>query len=124
MLLCATVLLGLATRAMPSVFPAPVATYGGDVLWASMVVWLLALLRPGMAAMRLGVIALTIAASVEVSQLYQAPWINAVRGTRLGALALGHGFLWSDILCYALGVALAVGADVGLGSLARSRAAT
>ena len=45
---------------------------------------------------------------IEISQLYQAGWINAIRGTTLGALVLGHGFLWSDMVCYTVGVGLAV----------------
>jgi hypothetical protein len=45
--------------------------------------------------------------AIEVSQLYQAPWINAIRNTTLGALVLGSGFLWSDLLAYALGVGMA-----------------
>jgi len=41
---------------------------------------------------------------VEVSQLYRALWIDAVRGTTLGALVLGQGFLWSNFVCYVAGV--------------------
>ncbi len=110
-LLSATILLGLATRSWPTAFPAPIAEYGGDVLWAAMVVWILALLRPSATSRLLGLLAFGFATTIELSQLYQAPWINAIRGTRFGALALGQGFLWSDILCYALGVTLAVIVD-------------
>lgn len=123
-LLCATILLGLATRAMPTAFPALIAAYGGDVLWAVMVVWILALMRPAAAPRMLGLLALTVATSIEVSQLYQAPWINAVRATRVGALTLGQGFLWSDVLCYALGVTLAVALDASIIRASRSRPAT
>lgn len=122
-LLCATILLGLATRAVPTAFPDLVAVYGGDVLWAAMVVWIVALLRPAAAPRTLGLTAFTFAASIEASQLYQAPWINAVRATRVGALTLGQGFLWSDILCYALGVTLAVVVDAGIMRPSRSRPA-
>ena len=50
------------------------------------------------------VIALAFAFSVEISQLYQAPWINEIRSTTLGALVLGFGFLVSDLVCYSVGV--------------------
>lgn len=123
-LLGATILLGLATRSWPTAFPTPIARYGGDVLWAAMVVWILALLRPAATPRALGLLALSIAMMIEVSQLYQAPWINAVRATQVGALALGHGFLWSDVLCYALGVTLAVAVDASISRQARSRPAT
>jgi hypothetical protein len=51
---------------------------------------------------------------IELSQLYQADWIVAVRANRLAALVLGHGFLWSDLCCYAVGVTGAAAADAAL----------
>ncbi len=41
---------------------------------------------------------------VEISQLYQDPWINNIRNTLIGHLILGKGFLWSDLLAYTIGV--------------------
>jgi len=70
-----------------------------------MVFWLLALAGPRARTRRLAGAALALCVAVEVSQLYRAPWLAALRATPLGALALGQGFLWSDLLCYALGVA-------------------
>ena len=52
--------------------------------------------------------ALAIAYLVEISQLYHAPWIDALRLTALGGLMLGFGFLWSDLACYTVGVAAGV----------------
>jgi len=111
-LLTATVAAGLASRTYPAWQPAAVARYAGDVLWAAMVFWILALIRPGGGTLRLGLAALAIAFTVELSQLHQAPWIEAMRQSRLGALVLGRGFLWSDLACYALGVGLAMGVDI------------
>jgi hypothetical protein len=113
-LLLGTIALGLATRRYPTAFPALVATYGGDALWAAMVLWLLALVRPAATTPRLAMGALAVAYAVEVSQLYRAEWIDAVRATRVGALALGQGFLVSDLVSYAIGVALAAGLDAML----------
>ena len=70
-----------------------------------MVLWLLAILAPRARTLALAGAALTLSVAVEVSQLYHAPWLDAARDTRLGALALGRGFLWSDLLCYGAGVA-------------------
>jgi hypothetical protein len=106
-LLIATIALGLASRRFPSAFPVVVARYGGDALWAGMVFWLIALLRPATATSRVAVAAFTLALTVELSQLYHAPWLDTLRASRLGALALGQGFLWSDLVSYAVGVALA-----------------
>jgi len=113
-LLLATVAAGLASRRYPDWQPDFVARYAGDTLWAAMVFWGLALLRPHGRTPVLGGWALAIAFADEFTQLYRAPWIDAVRATRLGALALGQGFLWSDLWCYAAGVTLAAGIDWAL----------
>ncbi len=110
-LLIATVLLGLATRRYPTAFPDVIAAYGGDVLWAAMVFWLAALSLRDAPTMRLAAIALGVSVAVELSQLHHAPWIETLRATRLGALVLGQGFLWSDLVCYATGVASAAAID-------------
>lgn len=110
-LLVATVALGLASRAFASALPVIVARYAGDVLWASMIFLLLALFRPNSDTIRLAVVALVISVSVELSQLYHATWIDAIRASWIGAHLLGQGFLASDLVCYAAGVALAALVD-------------
>ncbi len=98
---------GLASRSALAVhFPAFVGEYAGDTLWALTVFLVLGFVFPcidtGFAAL------LTIALSfgVELSQLYQAEWINSIRDTRIGSLTLGAGFMWSDLLCYTAGCVL------------------
>ena len=76
-----------------------------------MVFWIAAFILPRAKTRTLAAIALAAATAVELSQLYHAPWIDDLRATRLGALALGHGFLWSDLLCYAAGVLAAAMVD-------------
>jgi hypothetical protein len=104
-LLLGTVGLGLASRHYASALPGFIARYAGDVLWASMMVWLVAIVRPRESTPRVAITALLIAFTVEASQLYHAAWIDATRSTRIGALVLGVGFLWSDLVCYSVGVA-------------------
>lgn len=113
-LLVATVAAGLASRAYPTWQPAVVARFAGDTLWAAMLFWILALVRPRGSTLRLGLAALVIATAVELSQLYSAPWVETIRQSRLGALALGRGFLWSDLACYGVGVGLAMVLDAML----------
>jgi hypothetical protein len=96
---------GLLTRSGWAALPGFVVTWGGDTLWAAMVYAILATLRPTDPVRRLALLAGGFALLIEVSQLYQADWIVAVRANRLAALVLGHGFLWSDLACYAVGVA-------------------
>ncbi len=41
--------------------------------------------------------------AIEFLQLYQPPWLQAVRATLPGRLVLGSTFLWSDLPVYCLG---------------------
>ncbi len=102
---------GLASRKFPWQFPAVLGTHPGDALWALMVYMLVAFFRPAVAAPRLAGMALAVAYLVEFSQLYQAPWINAIRATTLGHLVLGTGFEWLDLCAYAVGVAFGLLVD-------------
>ncbi len=76
----------------------------GDALWAVMIFWLMALLFPSFQVIRLMLVSLAICYVVEISQLYQAEWINELRRTLPGRLILGQGFLWSDLWAYTIGV--------------------
>lgn len=58
-------------------------------------------------------VAIGVAWGVELSQLYHAPWIDAIRTTIPGRLVLGTTFNWPDLPAYAVGIAL--------GSLVESR---
>jgi hypothetical protein len=107
-----TIAAGLASRRYPEFFPAFVARFAGDTLWAALGFWILALLRRRARTRGVATGALAIAFVVECSQLYHAPWIDSIRRTALGALVLGSGFLSSDLVCYAVGVGLAAALDV------------
>jgi hypothetical protein len=102
------VVLGLASRQYAASLPAFIAEYAGDVLWALMVFAIVGFLAPRWPTLRVAAVALAVAYLVEASQLYQAPWIESLRGTRVGGLVLGYGFLWSDLVCYAAGVTFGV----------------
>jgi hypothetical protein len=100
--------LGLSSRSFAGALPAFIGAYAGDTLWAMLVFFSVAIVGPKLGLARRACISLCIAYAVEVSQLYHAPWLDAMRHTRVGALFLGVGFLWSDLLCYSIGVALGV----------------
>ena len=87
------------------------AEYAGDTLWSMAVYWTLAIAWPRTGYVRRGLLALGIAVAVEVSQLFHPAWLDAIRRTRAGGWLLGFGFLWSDLACYAVGVAAAVALD-------------
>jgi hypothetical protein len=100
----AVIALGLASRKYPFLFPAILGKYPGDALWALMVLLGCAFWRPRATTGRLALTALAISCLVEFSQLYQAPWINAIRHTTMGHLVLGSTFSWLDMVAYAVGI--------------------
>ena len=92
--------IGLATRQYGNEW---MKLYLGDVLWAAMIYWgfkFLFVQEPK----RTAFYALIFCFLIEFSQLYHEPWIDEIRNTRLGGLVLGFGFLWSDMVCYSVGV--------------------
>ena len=114
LLVVSTVVLGLGSRRYGAALPDVLAAYAGDALWAAMVFWLAAIVRPRARTLHVAAAALAISFAVESTQLYRAPWIDAVRSNRLGALALGQGFLWTDLACYMVGVCVAALLDHAL----------
>jgi hypothetical protein len=110
--LVAVIAAGLGSRVFGRHLPWLVVTYAGDTLYATMALVGLALLAPRASTGGLVTAALVWSVGVEISQLYHGPWIDAVRRTVPGALVLGYGFLWSDLACYVVGVALGAAIDV------------
>jgi len=98
------IVVGLATRTHPTYFPNFIAEYGGDTLWAMTAYVGFAFLWQKSSILRVILFSLGFAYFIEISQLYQADWINDIRNTTIGALVLGHGFLWSDMMCYSVGI--------------------
>jgi Protein of unknown function (DUF2809) len=113
-LILVVIALGLASRAqsVQQYLPRFVSEYAGDTLWALTAFLVCGFLLPKLSTWRVTVLALSFAVLIECSQLYHAPWLEALRHTRLGGLVLGFGFLWSDLLCYAAGVAGGVGLEL------------
>ena len=117
-LIALVVLLGLGSRRYAASLPGVVAAYAGDTLWATAAFLGIGLLLPRASTGRVALLAMIVSLSVEVGQLYHAPWIDSIRRSTVGGLVLGHGFVWSDLLCYAVGIGLGLlteGALVGIG---------
>ena len=98
------ILLGLSSRKYAGYLPEYVNTYLGDALWAVMIYLFEALLLKDQKPSLIALVSLSFCYLIEISQLYHAPWIDAIRNTRLGGLVLGFGFLWTDIIAYTLGI--------------------
>ena len=109
-----TMVLGLASRQFGDCLPVFLRNYPGDALWAMMVFCGIGFLFSKMAAAKVMLAALVFSFAIEFSQLYQADWINVLRHTTLGGLILGYGFLWSDLVCYTVGILIGVGIEIGI----------
>ncbi len=104
-----TIPIGLATRKKPHWFYESIATYGGDILWATLFFFFFRFFFPAKKLWMIAAYTYAFAVAIEISQLYHAPWLDTIRVTFLGKMILGFGFLWSDILSYAIGVLIGWG---------------
>jgi hypothetical protein len=102
---------GIAWRMAPLHLPQFLFKYGGSVLWAAMVFWIVAALLPRQTPAKAALLAGLIAAAVELSRLHHAPMLDAFRLTLAGKLILGRVFAVSDIAAYWLAIAVAAAID-------------
>ena len=102
-----TIIIGLLSRHF-SFIP----LFIGDVLWATMVYFIVRFLFINTTIKRVTIVALIFCYSIEFSQLYKAPWIDSLRHTLFGRLVLGDTFLWSDLLSYTVGVGIGISIEI------------
>ena len=76
----------------------------GDAIWAMLIYccWRIILLRKERFVSALASLATSFV--VEFSQLLTMDWLVRIRSTFLGHMLLGQGFLWSDLVAYAVGI--------------------
>ncbi|MFJ9203571.1 DUF2809 domain-containing protein [Bacillus velezensis] len=98
--------LGLLSRTayITALLPGIINAYLGDALWAAMIFTGFGLLFRHIRTETAAILSLSFCFLIECSQLYHAPWIDAIRSSTLGGLILGWQFVWSDIFAYTLGV--------------------
>ena len=101
-----TIGMGLASRRYSNYLPEFVNIGLGDTLWALMLYWTIGFLFRTNSILSNVLISLSGCFLVELSQLINTGWLNALRDTTLGALVLGRGFLWSDFVAYTCGVGI------------------
>ena len=102
-LIVVTIITGLLSRHINGV-----PLFIGDILWALMVYFMARFILIDETTKLAVIASLVFSYGIEFSQLYQASWINSVRHTVIGGLVLGQTFLWSDMLCYTVGIGLGV----------------
>lgn len=103
-----TMCFGLVSRKYINYLPSFIGKYAGDTLWATMVYLGLAFLFNRFNIGKITIFSLIFSYGIEISQLYQGEWINKIRNTLIGALILGRGFLFSDLICYTVGIFIGI----------------
>jgi hypothetical protein len=102
-LIIVTIPLGLATRWQQQYFPYLIDKYGGDVFAATCIFFGCRFWCVKWSLLKVACLSYFISVLIEVQQLYQAPWAIKFRNITIVGILLGHGFLWSDMVCYAVG---------------------
>jgi hypothetical protein len=103
-----TIGLGLFVRSSWVDFPAIIDEYLGDIIWGGMTYFLFGMVFPERSLRIKALIALAFSYSIELSQLLDYEWLETLRQNRFMALILGFGFKFSDLLCYTVGIGLAL----------------
>lgn len=106
-----SILLGLASRKYSHLIPLFLANNAGDAIWAMMVYFGFRFLLVKKSQSLSVLLSFLFSFGIEFSQMYQGELINQIRGTFLGALILGKGFLTADLLRYTTGIIIAAVLD-------------
>lgn len=104
---CGIVVLGLLSRHF-SFIP----LWVGDVLWATMIYFILRFFMLKASILNITFISLAISYAIEFSQLYKAEWIDNMRHTFPGRMILGETFFWSDLVSYTAGILIGVSIEL------------
>jgi hypothetical protein len=106
--IAAVIVLGVAIRRLPLGLPPAFVKYGGSMLWALMIFWLVGALLPALSLRPAALFAAAIATAVECFKLVHTPALDAFRLTLPGMLLLGRFFSWQDLAVYYTAIAVAL----------------
>lgn len=107
-LIIIVVTLGLASRYFSKLFPGWVELYIGDTLWALNLFFVFGFIFKKNSSYLIAIVAYIFSLLIEISQLYHTPWIDSMRTNQFVAVIIGFGFLWSDLVCYFIGIGLGI----------------
>lgn len=110
-LMLATIAAGLAIRFAHLGLPRSVVKFGGSMLWAMMIYWLVSTMLASWRTASAAAVSGVIATAVEFLKLYHTPWLDAFRRTLPGIVLLGSIFSFRDIAAYWIAIVLAVVLD-------------
>lgn len=110
-LMVVTMIAGLTIRFVRLGLPLIIVKYGGSMLWALMIYWIVSALLPSLRLLVSALISAALATAVEFFKLHHAPALDAFRLTIPGVLLLGRVFSAWDILAYWLAILIGVFLD-------------
>jgi hypothetical protein len=114
LLIGVTILAGLTVRLAPLGLPNTLTKYGGSLLWALMIYWIVSTAYSRLTLTANASLSGTVALGVELFKLYHAPLLDAFRMTLPGKLLLGRVFSLWDLLTYAIAIIFGSFADRAL----------
>ena len=98
--------LGLFIRRHKFDFPYIIGEFAPDALWALLLFWVFTIIFFRYSENKIFWLTLIFTYFIEFSQVYQGAWLVSLRQTFIGAMLLGHVFLWSDLVCYTVGICI------------------
>jgi hypothetical protein len=110
-LMLLTIGAGLAVRFARVGLPAVVVKYGGSMLWALTIYWVVSTVAARLRLDAAVLLAGSIATAVEFFKLYRSPGVDAFRLTLPGILLLGRYFSAWDIVAYWMAIAAGAALD-------------
>jgi hypothetical protein len=113
-LMLTTITAGLAIRFTHLGLPRSVVKYGGSMLWAAMIYWLVSTVLASWRLTSATAVAGGIATAVEFLKLYHTPWLDVFRRTLPGIVLLGSIFSFRDIVAYWIAIGLAFVLDLSV----------
>lgn len=105
-LMVATMIAGLTVRFVPLGLPPVIVKYGGSMLWALMIYWIVSLLMRSSRLLVTGLSSAVLTTAVEFLKLHHSPKLDAFRLTIPGIILLGRFFSVRDILAYWLAISI------------------
>jgi hypothetical protein len=111
-LMVATMIGGLTIRFVHLGLLPIIVKYGGSMLWALMIYWIVSALLPSLRLLAAALISAALATAVECFKLHHSPALDAFRLTIPGILLLGRVFSTWDILAYWLAIPIGIFMDL------------
>ena len=116
LLILGAIAAGLTVRMAHFGLPFAIVKYGGSMLWALMIYWIVSSVRPRWPVAKAVSAAAVIATAIELFKLYHVPALDHFRLTLPGALLLGRVFSMWDLVAYSVAIVVGATADCAIRS--------